>query len=122
MTFHKNQNSPSFGLMIEQVSGSNSPVDIKLPSTVIKSGQSSAGKHYEKAAAQKSMAGDASLAHKLVPLSKMNAYFGFDWSKVTYWRREQDGCFVPPIRIGRRVYYRYGEVLAWIEAQGGKNV
>lgn len=57
------------------------------------------------------------LNNKLIPRQRMNFYFGIPWADMTYWRKERDGSFVKPVRIAGKVFYRYGDVMAWIEAQ-----
>lgn len=116
MSSHETHQSSALGLMVEQAIGNQLPVDIKLPSRVIKAGQTFAKTRLQKKLDAPSV-DSADLAHKLVPRNRMNTCFGFNWSSVTYWRKEQEGSFVPPIRIGRQVYYRYGAVIEWIAAQ-----
>lgn len=42
------------------------------------------------------------------------------YSGPTVWRRVKSGDFPQPIRLeGRITAWRYGDVRAWLEAQGG---
>lgn len=110
------QTSP-FGMFVDQMSGERTPIEHKGPSKVVKSGKVCPGKSKPFAPPHASTHVSEELALKLVPRNKIKECFGLKWSKMTFWRREQEGAFVPPVRIGRDVYYRYGEVLAWIAAQ-----